>query len=141
MKALYAGAGLALAAGMLMGGAMRPQLSAGDRPAGPQINESWTAARASGPFSEDAQLSAYAHGVPDYVTGTDARRVAWTDPPRARRSHRRSSDDVTAYAGDEAAIPAAYADATIDAGTEPAPASADVAPTEATGDSSQTSPG
>ena len=77
-KAFYAGASMALAAGLLMGAAMKPDFGWDDRPAGPQIVAGTDGARASGPFDDDAAVSfaAYKGRVPDYVIGSDAKQAA-----------------------------------------------------------------
>lgn len=76
MRTLYAGAGLALAAGVLLGGAMRPQLVGDDRPAGPQIFAGWSGERSTGPFDDGGlAFASYSGEIPEYVMGTDWRRM------------------------------------------------------------------
>lgn len=77
MKALYSGIGMACVAGLLMGAAMKPNLDAGDRPAGPQIFTGWSAARSTGPFDDSAGFAAYRGQTPDYVVGTDWKKAAF----------------------------------------------------------------
>lgn len=76
IKALCAGAGLALVAGLTMGAAMKPNLAADDRPEGPQAVADWSQAP-TGPFDDGAAASfaAYQHQIPDYVTGTDWKKM------------------------------------------------------------------
>lgn len=98
--ALYAGAGIALAAGLLMGAAMKPDLGWDDRPVGPQIVAGTDGARASGPFDDGSAVSfaAYNGRVPDYVIGSDAKRAAAqfmvaSAPREAAEPHRARLDD------------------------------------------------
>ncbi|MDB5476269.1 MAG: hypothetical protein JWP49_1780 [Phenylobacterium sp.] len=74
MKALLTGAGLALAAGLLMGAAAKPDLGGDDRPAGPQILAGWGGGRSAGPFDDGAAFAAYKGQMPDYVLGADWKR-------------------------------------------------------------------
>ncbi|MCR5880980.1 hypothetical protein [Phenylobacterium sp. J367] len=75
------GIGIAAASGLLLGGAMKPDLGAGDRPEGPQIFAGWSGARSTGPF-DDGRTLAYVEGqLPDYVVGTDWKTVAWQEGP------------------------------------------------------------
>ncbi|HSV02197.1 MAG TPA: hypothetical protein VLI41_03235 [Phenylobacterium sp.] len=77
VTALYAGAGLALAAGLLMGAALKPDLGYDNRPLGPQIVAGTDRAQASGPFDDDAvSYAAYRGRIPDYVIGSDAKQAA-----------------------------------------------------------------
>ena len=76
MKTAYAGAVAALAAGLLSGAAMRPDLTADDRPAGPQMFAEASPARPTGPFDDSPSWARYGGKVPDYVFGTDARKLA-----------------------------------------------------------------
>jgi hypothetical protein len=80
VKTVLAGAGIAAAAGLLMGGAARPQLSIDDRPEGPQILAGWTGARSTGPFDDGGTFAAYNGKIPDYVLGTDWKR-SLSPPP------------------------------------------------------------
>jgi hypothetical protein len=83
VKTLFAGAGLALTAGLLLGAAMKPDLAGDDRPAGPQIFAGWSGARSTGPFDDGVSLARYAGQVPDYVLGTDWRKLASAQAPAA----------------------------------------------------------
>lgn len=69
MKTLCVGAGLALAAGLLTGAAMKPQLITDGQPAGPQMPAGRSGARAVR-LADDA--TSYAGQIPAYVAGTDA---------------------------------------------------------------------
>lgn len=70
-----AGAGLALATGLWLGVAMKPQLAVGDRPAGPQTVAGWSGTRSHGAFDDGPRFANYAGRIPPYVTGTDAERA------------------------------------------------------------------
>lgn len=74
MKALFTGAGIAAAAGILMGAAAKPDLGWDDRPAGPQMLAAWGGGRSSGPFDDGASFAAYKGSIPDYVLGSDWQR-------------------------------------------------------------------
>ena len=80
MKALIIGAGMAAAAGLTMGAALHPDLRSDDRPEGPQTFALAGGPRSTGPFDAGMSLASYGGRVPDYVTGTDARRAqGWAD--------------------------------------------------------------
>jgi len=81
LKIPLAGAALALVTGILLGGAMQPQLVGDDaRPAGPQMFADWAGARSTGPFDPGTTFASYHGNVPDYVMGTDwKRRMTWPD--------------------------------------------------------------
>jgi hypothetical protein len=68
VKVLCAGAVAALVSGMLLGGAMRPNLGAADgRPAGPQMfaSWSWSRTRSTGPFDPGAAIATVAPAPAD----------------------------------------------------------------------------
>ena len=75
MRTLYAGAGLALTTGLLMGAAMRPDLGAFDRPRGPQVISQAPSAGPTGPFDDRLAYAGYAGEIPDYVLGTDWKKL------------------------------------------------------------------
>ena len=125
-KTLYAGAGVALAAGLVLGAAMRPDLLTDERPAGPQILPDASAARSSGPFDDSVSYAGFAGSLPDYVLGTDWRRaqaavVAAVTPPidRDPAPDRQAVDDAPSAA-----------DAGVDADSKAA-APQDIPPAEA----------
>ena len=119
VKAIYAGAGVAAAAGLLMGAAMKPDLGLDDRPAGPQTVAA-DAGRSSGPFDDGGfSYAAYGGKVPDYVLGTDfkaAQSLGPTEPaaPQPASPPEAQEDDVPpvtltrADYGDEARPPVSY---------------------------------
>lgn len=82
MNTVLLGAGIAAAAGLLMGAAARPNLAADDRPEGPQIVAGWSGVRSTGPFDDGATFAAYTGRIPDYVLGTDAKRSLAPPPDR-----------------------------------------------------------
>jgi hypothetical protein len=112
LKIFLPGAGLALATGMLLGGAMQPQLYDGDRPAGPQIIADFAGERSTGPFDPGTTFAAYHGQTPDYVMGTDWKkalaapdaRVAVTPLPRE------ASDDAAPAEEPVALTRVAYVD-------------------------------
>jgi hypothetical protein len=78
LRTALGGAGLALAMGLVLGGAMRPNLAGEDRPAGPQTILGQAATRPTGPLNPS--VSAYPGRTPDYVMGTDWKRnTEWPD--------------------------------------------------------------
>ncbi len=79
--ALAAGAGLAAALGILLGGSMKPDLDLDGRPAGPQMLAGWSGVRSTGPFDPGSTNPAYAGPPPAYVTGTDYVQAAYAQPP------------------------------------------------------------
>lgn len=91
MKTLLAGVGMAAAAGLLLGGAMKPNLGGDERPEGPQIFAGWSGVRSTGPFDPGPGFASYQGQVPDYVIGTDWKadayaftdEVAYEPPPPA----------------------------------------------------------
>lgn len=70
-KSVLAGAALATMAGIVLGGAMRPQLIFDGKPLGPQMMATGGGARANGPLDDSAAYANYSASIPDYVTGTD----------------------------------------------------------------------
>lgn len=114
MRDLLAGVAVALAAGLMGGAAMRPDLNTGELPA-PQL---FTTAQVDQP---DTTLVAYPGKAPDYVYGTDWKRqtMAYASappiheetrlPPEAAPSAYDASDDAVLHAGaDDAPSPASY---------------------------------
>lgn len=97
MKIPLSGAGVALAAGLLLGGAMQPHLYDGDRPSGPQIFANWAGARSTGPFDPGTTFASYRGQMPDYVMGTDwKKRMTSPEEQAAVSTPRREppTDDV-----------------------------------------------
>jgi len=115
---LAGGAGLALACGLLLGGAMHPNLGDDGRPAGPQQIAGWAGVRSTGPFDPGASYATYgaAGQVPDYVMGTDWKKTmaspderAAASPPR-REAVRDAPDDDASPDWAQPVTRAAYAD-------------------------------
>jgi hypothetical protein len=79
-RTLAGGATTALACGLFLGGAMRPELGDDGRPAGPQTIAGWAGVRSTGPFDPGPSAANYGGQVPDYVMGTDSKRsMAWPE--------------------------------------------------------------
>lgn len=82
MKAwLYAGAGLAVAVGLVLGVAMRPRLAGPDEPAASQAPAQTPAAALTAPAptaqaAEEAAIARYGDKLPDYVLGTDLHKLS-----------------------------------------------------------------
>jgi len=93
VKILLAGTAVAITAGVLLGGAMRPELAVGDRPAGPQMFASWSGTRSTGPFDPGTTFVSYPNPAPDYLMGTDwKKRMNWPDE-RAATSAASAQDE------------------------------------------------
>lgn len=89
LKIPLSGAACALAAGLLLGGAMQPHLYDGDRPSGPQMFADWAGKRSTGPFDPGTTFVSYQGRMPDYILGTDWKKSmtlyderAAVSPPR-----------------------------------------------------------
>ncbi|MGZ3377650.1 MAG: hypothetical protein ACXU8S_13735 [Phenylobacterium sp.] len=105
LKVFLPGAGLALAAGILLGGAMQPQLYDGDRPGGPQMVADFAGERSTGPFDPGTTFAAYHGNVPDYVLGTDWKKsMAWPPEERAAVSAAAVSRDDPAPTQDQTPV-------------------------------------
>ena len=118
MKALLAGAGIAAATGLLMGAMAKPDLSAGDRPEGPQVIAGRAGARATGPFDDGQSFAGYQGQVPDYVLGADWKRAMAPPPetPAPAPAPRAARDD------EAPPEPVAYTQAAYDEPAREAPA-------------------
>src|SRR5687767_11524241 len=80
VKSLFSGMALAAVAGLLTGGAMKPNLGTDDRPAGPQMFAGWSGTRSTGPFDDGMTFASYNGQIPDYVLGTDWQKThAWPE--------------------------------------------------------------
>jgi hypothetical protein len=75
-RVVLSGAGLALAAGLLLGGAMKPDLLNDDLARGPQQLAALSGVRAAPPVELGAAMAAYGTRLPTYVLGPDAARLA-----------------------------------------------------------------
>jgi hypothetical protein len=119
VKTVYMGAGIAAAAGLLMGAVARPDLGGDDRPAGPQIMAGWAGVRSTGPFDDGATLASYKGKIPDYVLGTDFKASMAPPPMTAEPSRpiRVAHNDVSK--ADLPLTDAAYSDDTPDAPSYP----------------------
>jgi hypothetical protein len=76
-----------LTAGLLLGAAMKPDLTADDRPSGPQIVADEADVPPTGPFDDHVNYASYGGRMPDYVLGTDW--AGRTTEPVPRTPHRR----------------------------------------------------
>lgn len=132
LKVVLPGAAVALAAGLLLGGAMQPHLyDDDDRPIGPQIIAASGGARGDGPADTGMILAAYNGRTPDYVLGTDWKKtMAWPDERAAVSPPSRSTVDddpppadppatFTRASYDEA--PASHAYPSLSGGASPKP--------------------
>jgi hypothetical protein len=77
--AILSGAALAAVAGILLGGAMRPQLAFDGRPMGPQMFANGGGPRSTGPFDPAAAYANYRAEIPTYVIGTDYLQQAYVE--------------------------------------------------------------
>jgi hypothetical protein len=102
LKTLMQGASAVALGGLLLGGAMHPNLNFGDRPLGPQMLMG--GGPRGGSYASDPGVGVYAGATPEYVIGTD-----WTRPKTpqyAQYAETADSGDVMAYAEDDAPAPA-----------------------------------
>lgn len=116
LKTILPGVALAVAAGLSLGGMMKPNLLEGDgRPAGPQMMADWAGVRSTGPFDPGTSFIAYRDHMPDYVLGTDWKKAtAWPAERVAASEPREVVADTPAPANEHPV----YAHAVYD---EPAP--------------------
>lgn len=95
LKTLMQGAGAVAVAGLLMGGAMHPDLYKGDRPLGPQMLMGGAARGASA--AADPGVGVYAGAAPEYVIGTDWTRPKTPQYVRYAEAETGETGDVMAY--------------------------------------------
>ena len=74
MRVELAGAGIVVVAGMMLGGALHPNLAGDDRPLGPQMLLGGSAARSDHIGDPGLSMASYPAALPAYVVGTDATR-------------------------------------------------------------------
>jgi hypothetical protein len=103
LKTLMQGASAVVLGGLLLGGAMHPNLNL-DRPGGPQMLMG--GGTRGGGYAADPGIGVYAGATPEYVIGTD-----WTRPKTPQYVQYAQADtgdtgDVMAYAEDDAPAPA-----------------------------------
>ena len=72
MRVELAGVGVAIAVGMMLGGALHPNLAGDDRPLGPQMLLGAGATRSAGLGDPGLAMASYHGALPTYVVGTDA---------------------------------------------------------------------
>lgn len=89
MRTLYAGAGLALASGLLLGSALRPQLDPVDLPTDPQALAGWSQTQTPAPFDDPVTYAGYPSQTPDHVVGADTAKMlaAATTPPPEEKNY------------------------------------------------------
>ncbi|MDB5425773.1 MAG: hypothetical protein JWQ29_3189 [Phenylobacterium sp.] len=93
--AILSGAALAAVAGLMLGGAMRPQLAFDGRPMGPQMFANGGGPRSTGPFDPGGSYAAYGAELPTYVIGTDYAQQAYVGaPPIAEERRQIARNDV-----------------------------------------------
>ena len=106
LKTLFGGVSIAAVAGLLMGGAMYPNLDE-DKVGGPQIQMNGGGPRSDAAMSQ-ASLSAYGGRVPDYVVGTDSLKppqyevLAYNDRAEPQYADTGEAADVMAYEAPQA---------------------------------------
>ncbi len=94
VNTVLAGAGIAMAAGLLIGAAAKPDLRGDDRPIGPQVIAGWAGVRSTGPFDDGATFASYRGQIPDYVLGTDWKKSLAPPPePKPIRVVDAANDD------------------------------------------------
>ena len=74
MRVELAGAGIVIVAGMMLGGALHPNLAGDDRPLGPQMLLGGSATRSDHVGDPALSMASYRATLPAYVVGTDATR-------------------------------------------------------------------
>ena len=82
MRVELAGVGVAIAVGMMLGGALHPNLAGDDRPLGPQMLLGAGATRSAGLGDPGLAMASYHGALPTYVVGTDASKPFATPLPR-----------------------------------------------------------
>jgi hypothetical protein len=93
--AILSGAALAAVLGIMLGGAMRPQLIFDERPMGPQMFAAGGGQRSTGPFDPGGGYADYGGNIPSYVTGTDAAQAAYVQaPPIAEEQQQVAENEV-----------------------------------------------
>ena len=104
LKVFLPGAGVALATGLLLGGAMQPHLD-DNRPAGPQMLADQAGPRSGDTVDPGVSLAAYHGNPPDYVLGTDQKRsMTWPAEQAAVSDPRESVTEAPASAEDRPVI-------------------------------------
>ena len=101
MRVELAGVGVAIAVGMMLGGALHPNLSGDDRPLGPQMLLGAGATRSAGLGDPGLAMASYHGALPAYVVGTDASKPFATPLPR-------DAAEINPAVHDEARRPVAW---------------------------------
>ena len=74
---LLAGAAVAAVVGIMLGGAMQPQLAFEGRPMGPQMFAGGGGPRSTGSIDPGGSYATYSPNLPSYVVGTDSAQSAY----------------------------------------------------------------
>ena len=101
LKTLMQGASAVALGGLLLGGAMHPNLDFGSRPLGPQMLMGGGSRGTS--YASDPGVGVYAGATPEYVIGTDWTRPKTPQYVQYAEAQTGDSGDVLAYAEDDAA--------------------------------------
>lgn len=126
LKTLFSGVAVAAVSGLLMGGALYPDLDQ-DKVEGPQILMTGGGPRGE-PMLSDAGVGGYAGRVPDYVVGTDSLKppqyqvLAYQDRAEPQQADTGETGDVMAYEAPIQAQPASWRDEPRDAPRYPSQA-------------------
>jgi hypothetical protein len=110
LKTLMRGAGAVALGGLLLGGAMHPDLYQGERPRGPQMLMGGAVRGAS--HAPDPGVAAYGGATPEYVIGTDSTRPQPPQYVAYAEADAGDTGDVMAYAEDDGAASAQVTRAT-----------------------------
>lgn len=105
---ILSGAALAAVAGIMLGGAMRPQLIFDGRPNGPQMFANGGGPRSSGPFDPGGSYANYSGELPSYVIGTDYAQAAYVAAPPVEEEHQQLASNETPPPEPAALTPATY---------------------------------
>ena len=92
---ILSGAALAAVAGIMLGGAMRPQLIFDGRPNGPQMFANGGGPRSTGPFDPGGAYASYSGEIPSYVIGTDYAQAAYVAAPPVEEDHQQLARNDT----------------------------------------------
>jgi hypothetical protein len=107
---ILSGAALAAVAGIMLGGAMRPQLIFDGRPNGPQMFANGGGPRSTGPFDPGGSYASYNGNIPVYVIGTDYAQAAYVAAPPVEEDHQQLARNDASPPEPAALTHAAYAE-------------------------------
>lgn len=92
----FYGVAVAVIAGLMVGGAMKPTLRDSDNPAGPQLLGPKAGERIEFVDSRSS-FAAYRYGIPEWVIGTDWLRPAYPEPEPIAEAPEPASYEVAAW--------------------------------------------